>query len=83
MADKLMYIPNDEKQNYPFSRLKLMIEMFEHSINQPIKIHKVPKVVNPTNTNVTEVYNLLFYHHILISKWNYDVNKNKGKNLNL
>ena len=31
IADKLMYIPNDDNQTYPFCRLKLVIEMFEHS----------------------------------------------------
>ena len=30
MADKLMYIPNDDTQNYPFSKLKFVIEKFEH-----------------------------------------------------
>ena len=30
MAYKLMYIPNDDTQNYPFCRLKLVVEMFEH-----------------------------------------------------
>ena len=30
MADKLMYIPNDDTQNYPISKLKLVIEKFEH-----------------------------------------------------
>ena len=29
MADKLFYIPND-KQNYPFCRLQLLVETFEH-----------------------------------------------------
>ena len=29
MADKLM--PKDETQNYPFCRLKLVVETFEHS----------------------------------------------------
>ena len=37
MADKLMYIPNDDTQNYPFYRLLLMVETFK-LINQPIKI---------------------------------------------
>ena len=27
MADKLMYIPNDDKQNYPFCRLQLVVVM--------------------------------------------------------
>ena len=30
-ADKLMYIPNDDTQNFAFCRLKLVVEMFEHS----------------------------------------------------
>ena len=36
---------NDETQNYPFSRLKLMAETLEHFMNQPIKFHKK----TPTN----------------------------------
>ena len=31
MADKLMYIPNEDTQNYPFYELKLMVKTFEHS----------------------------------------------------
>ena len=27
----LMYIPNDSTQNYPFCRLKLVVETIEHS----------------------------------------------------
>ena len=48
MVDKLMYIPNDELQDYPFCIVKLVDETFGHSTkNQPIKIHsKVPKVEN-------------------------------------
>ena len=30
MADKSMYIPNDETHNYPFKRLKFVVETFEH-----------------------------------------------------
>ena len=40
MADKLMYIPNDNTHNYPFCRLQLVFETFEHSTIQPIKIHQ-------------------------------------------
>ena len=41
MADKLMYITNDVNQNYPYCRLQLGIETFEHNLlNQPIKINK-------------------------------------------
>ena len=31
LADKLMYIPNDDTQNNPFCRLQLVVEMFGHS----------------------------------------------------
>ena len=38
MVDKLMYIPNDNKQNYPFYRLQLVVETVKtlHLMNQPI-----------------------------------------------
>ena len=48
MADKLMYIPNDNKQNYPFCRLQLVVETFGHPGIQ--NSFKVPKVVKPTKT---------------------------------
>ena len=38
MADKLMYIPNDVTQNYPFCRLQLVIDMFGHLTINEIKI---------------------------------------------
>ena len=45
-----MYIPNDDTQNYPFSRLKLVVETFKHSTYyQPIKLGKVSTVVGSTN----------------------------------
>ena len=35
-----------DKQKYPFSRLKLLVEKFDADrFNQPIKILKVPKVL--------------------------------------
>ena len=37
MADKLMYIYNDDKQNYSFCRLKLVVETTEHS-TQGVKL---------------------------------------------
>ena len=52
MADKLMYITNDNIQNKPFCRLQLVVEMFWHLLNlmnQPIKIQLVSKVVNQSN----------------------------------
>ena len=51
MADKLMYIPNDDTRNFPFCRLKLVVETFGHSTlstNQS-KFNKNFNVVEPTN----------------------------------
>ena len=48
MTDKLMYIPNDYTQNYPFCRLKIVVETL-NLMKQPIKFTKVPKVVKLTN----------------------------------
>ena len=31
VADKLMFIPNDDIQNYPFCRLQLVVETLGHS----------------------------------------------------
>ena len=50
MADKLLYILNDDNQNYPFFRLQLEVETFRHSnywTNQ--SKFNVPKVVKPAN----------------------------------
>ena len=51
MTDKLMNIPNDDTQSYPFCRLQLVDETFDTQINEPTnKISiKVTKVVKPTN----------------------------------
>ena len=46
MADKLMYILNDDTQNYPFFRLKLVVETLNDPTNQ--NTLKFPKVVKPT-----------------------------------
>ena len=45
MADKLMYIPNDDKQNQTFCRLQLVIETFGHSTlwTNELKFNKSPK----------------------------------------
>ena len=51
MADKFIYIQNDDAQNNPFRRLKLVVEKFEHSTewtNQS-KFTEVPKVIKSTN----------------------------------
>ena len=50
MGDKLMYIPNEETQNYQFCRLKLVIKMFGHSTKWTNKkLIKVSKIVKSTN----------------------------------
>ena len=51
MTDKFMYIPNNDKQNYAFCRLKLVVETFRHStlLTKQSKYTKVPKVVLLTN----------------------------------
>ena len=38
MADKFMYIINDNTQNYPFCRLHFVVKTFGHLMNQPTKI---------------------------------------------
>ena len=45
MADKLMYIPNDDTQIQPFCRLQLVIETFGHSTlwTNKLKFNKSPK----------------------------------------
>ena len=35
MADKVMYIPNDDTQNYPFCRLQLVVETLDTQLNEP------------------------------------------------
>ena len=51
MFDKLMYVPTDDEQKYPFCRLKLVVETFETQLNEPTSKNsiKVPKHVKPTN----------------------------------
>ena len=45
MADELMYIPNDDTQNYPFRRLQLEVETFEHftQLTNQSKLNKSPQ----------------------------------------
>ena len=47
MANEL--IPNNDRENYPFCRLKLLVETFDHSIKSKLIKIKVPKAVKPTN----------------------------------
>ena len=47
MADELVYIPNDDTQNNPIQRFKLVVGTFE--LNKPTNQNpvKVPKVDKP------------------------------------
>ena len=51
MADKLMYIPIYDAQNYHFCRLQIVVETFGHSTYLTLiqNLITVPKVVKPTN----------------------------------
>ena len=52
IANKLMYIPNDDKQNYPFCTLELMVKMFGYATewtNQSKHTTNVPKIFELTN----------------------------------
>ena len=51
MANKLMNIPNDDTQNYPFCRIELMFKTLYALLNEPTNQNsiKVPKVFNSTN----------------------------------
>ena len=52
MADKFMYIPNDDTQNYPFCRLQLVIKILKDTQLKKWTNHnsiKFPKVGEPTN----------------------------------
>ena len=46
MAQKLMYIPSDDIENYPFCRLQSWFKTFEPTNQNSMK---VPKVVKPIN----------------------------------
>ena len=45
MCDKLIYITNNDKQNYPFCRLKLLVEKFGHCSFIPTNQDTVYKIL--------------------------------------
>ena len=49
MADKLIYIPNDDTQNYPLCRLQFVVETLATQLNLPNKSIKVTKICKLTN----------------------------------
>ena len=48
MANKLMHIPDDDTQNYPFFRSKLMQKRLDTQLTES-NFNKVSKVVEPTD----------------------------------
>ncbi len=55
MDDKLMYILNDNVQNYLFDKLQLRLKRLDTKLNEPTSknLTKVPKVVNPMNKKMS------------------------------
>ena len=51
MGDKLIYIPYDDSQNYPFCKSLLGIKMLNTHFTEPTNQNslKDPKVIKPTN----------------------------------
>ncbi len=46
MVDQFMYIPNDDKPNYPYCKFQIVVER----LNTSIKIHlKSPKLLRTSN----------------------------------
>ena len=48
MDDKLLYIPNQDTQNYPLSRLKLFVENYVCALWFNQQINKYPKLNKET-----------------------------------
>ena len=63
MANKLIYIPNDGRQNYPFCRLKLGIEKIKHStsLTNQFKINYSPQsfLANEYENVIIKLWGLL------------------------
>ena len=61
MADKLIYIPNDDAQNYFFCRLQLVVKRLDTQLYEPTNPNslKVPKVVETTNKSYDETLGTL------------------------
>ena len=59
MSNELMYIPNDDKQNYPFCKLKLVFETLDTQNNEPTNQNQVPKVDKPTNKKNIKLWGLV------------------------
>ena len=53
ITEKLMYIPNDNTQNWHFCRLQLVVETSWKQLNEPTNQNSitVQKLIEPTNKN--------------------------------
>ena len=50
MVDKLIYFPNDDKQNYPSCKLDIIGGKQTLQVqNKPIKIHESTQIYKPIN----------------------------------
>ena len=56
MDDRLIHIPNHEKQNYPFCGLKSLVEKSENANLTKQDSVKVPKVLKLTNERTQKGY---------------------------
>ena len=76
MADKLIYIPNDDTQNYPFSKLKLWLKVWTQN-NDPTNQNslKPPKFLSQRIRKHYETFGtsvISTYQEIKIEQWHYD-----------
>ena len=61
MPNKLMYNPNDDTQNYPFCRLKLVVKTYEHSTNQNSLILPPKKITSNKQDKTLGTIAICFY----------------------
>ena len=54
MADKLIYIPNNDAQNYPSIDYNYLLKCLDNELNEPTNQNsiKVPKVVRQRKENI-------------------------------
>ena len=55
MEDKLIYIPNDDKHNYPFCWLKLLVEKFDSNQYKILKCY--PRLCGLKTLGTSVIYN--------------------------
>ena len=56
MANKIIYIPNDGKQNYPFVNYNQRFKLLATQLTNQLKLFKVPKVDKPPNKKTLLLY---------------------------